>query len=96
MTGRFDLVTVCVVAALFCVLAMAASCRVARPRHDPWQPQELSVQEQEKCGLCGRPVAEHESLDLANGLRVVGCPHALGKRLGPPFSSTPGNGVRKA
>ena len=40
--GRFDVVTLFVALALGCVLAMVACTRVSRPRHDAWQPEELS------------------------------------------------------
>lgn len=42
MTRRFDIVTLFVVLALACVLAMVACMKTSRPRHDPWQPEELS------------------------------------------------------
>lgn len=40
--GRFDIVTLFVVLALVSVLVMVACVKTQRPRHDPWQPEELS------------------------------------------------------
>ena len=75
-----DVATVTVAACLALVLAWIAYVRIAHPRHDQWQPEELSYAR-------GRSTQANW---LAGGGSAPGRPN-----LSPPFSPAQGNGVRK-
>lgn len=78
--GR-DVATLAVVACLVLMLGWIAYVRMANPRHDPWQPEELS-----RLGWSAPGSRAQRSVTWPLTVRRT--------HLGPPFPS-PTNGVRK-